>query len=36
MVWGDPVPLHEGAYPSAFPSLARLAIEGNNITCARR
>ncbi|KAL4428440.1 hypothetical protein ABPG75_002529 [Micractinium tetrahymenae] len=30
--WGLPMANHESEYPSHFPSLARLAIEGNNIT----
>ena len=32
--WGYPKEGHESEYPSAFPSLARLAIEGNNISGA--
>lgn len=34
--WGYPKEGHESQYPSAFPSLARLAIEGNNISGAAK
>ena len=30
--WGLPRAGHEAAYPSAFPSLERLALEGNNLS----
>jgi hypothetical protein len=30
--WGEPKAGHAQVYPSAFPALERLALEGNNLS----